>query len=156
MLRGKQQLKAKAEEQANNRTVANPEDENRNRNRTSIWNLLDSIEVKVVAELAYIYWSQACVKFFIDTTNTTPFPRLRVKEGGCVGRRGCIKGKKLDVCVHGVERVLKGSGMFGTEAWMTWLKRERVRWHPDKFVGRGEVQDMAAEMFQLVQAVVRC
>lgn len=62
-------------------------------------------------------------------------------------KRGCIKGKNLGVCVHDIGKVLKGSGMFDTEGWMAWLKRERLRWHPDKFVGRGEVQEMAAEIF---------
>lgn len=34
-----------------------------------------------------------------------------------------------------------------------WLRKERLRWHPDKFSGRPEVRDEAQELFQLIERV---
>jgi hypothetical protein len=43
-----------------------------------------------------------------------------------------------------------GSGYYSKD----WLKKERLKWHPDKFHGMGEIQDMAAEMFVLNQRLI--
>jgi hypothetical protein len=34
------------------------------------------------------------------------------------------------------------------------LKKERLRWHPDKFSGAGQNQAKAQEMFQLIQRLI--
>ena len=47
-----------------------------------------------------------------------------------------MKVDKITACHHDLEKMLKGSGGYNVE----WLKKERMRWHPDKFPGQGEVQ----------------
>jgi hypothetical protein len=43
-----------------------------------------------------------------------------------------------------------GSGCYSRD----WLKKERLKWHPDKFHGMEETQDMAAEMFLLIHRLI--
>jgi hypothetical protein len=43
-----------------------------------------------------------------------------------------------------------GSGVYDDK----WLKKERLRWHPDKFPGREEVNAMAQEIFQMLQKLI--
>lgn len=61
-----------------------------------------------------------------------------------------MKGDKLGFCQHQLRELFMGSGEYE----MVWLKRERLRWHPDKFPGGGEVQALAQEMFQVIQALI--
>jgi len=37
---------------------------------------------------------------------------------------------------------------------VAWLKRERLRWHPDRFSNRVESRLLAQEMFQLIQRLI--
>jgi hypothetical protein len=43
-----------------------------------------------------------------------------------------------------------GSGVYD----IAWLKKERVRWHPDKFPGQEAVGALAQEMFQMLQMLI--
>lgn len=92
----------------------------------------------------YHRWAKACETFFED--KEAPFPRPH--RYGCKQKR-CIRGDKLNICHHDVEKTLRGSGMYSEK----WLRKERLRWHPDKFSGRPEVRDEAQELFQLIERV---
>lgn len=61
-----------------------------------------------------------------------------------------MKGERLDFCHHQLKKFLMGSGVYDT----AWLKKERVRWHPDKFPGQEAVGALAQEMFQMLQMLV--
>lgn len=61
-----------------------------------------------------------------------------------------MMGEKLGICNHQLSKLLMGSGEYE----LGWLKKERLRWHPDKFPGRGPVQGLAKEMFQLPQKLI--
>lgn len=64
-----------------------------------------------------------------------------------VGARdaGCVCAERLRVCQHDVAWLLEGVD----------LKKERLKWHPDKYPGRKETMVLLAqEMFQLVQKLV--
>ncbi|KAF7879573.1 hypothetical protein EAF04_000768 [Stromatinia cepivora] len=79
--------------------------------------------------------------------NTKEFPRLR--RHGCA-RRNCVKGELLGVCHHDVEATLRGSGIFDEKM----IKKERLRWHPDRWTGKGELQEKCNELFQLIQRII--
>lgn len=57
---------------------------------------------------------------------------------------------KLKLCHHELERTLRGSGSY-SEAW---LKKERLRWHPDKFATKGNGPELGGEMFKLIQKLL--
>ncbi|KAF7915958.1 hypothetical protein EAE99_009962 [Botrytis elliptica] len=81
------------------------------------------------------------------TDNTREFPRL--EKYGCA-RNNCIRGEILGVCHHEVEMTLRGSGVFDEKM----MKRERLRWHPDRWTGKGDLQIKANELFQLIQRII--
>lgn len=90
-------------------------------------------------------FSRSAEAFIQD--NTKPFPTLG--KHGC-GRQNCVKGDKLGVCHHEVEMTLRGSGCVNEKM----LKKERLRWHPDRWTGKAELQVKCNELFQLVQRIV--
>lgn len=62
----------------------------------------------------------------------------------------------LRACKHDVEKLLRGSESYGYE----WLKKERVRWHPDRFgrlceeAWREEGKRLSEEMFKVVDILL--
>lgn len=94
---------------------------------------------------AYDRFSASAAAFLAD--HTKEFPHL--KSHGCE-RKNCVKGTLLQVCHHEVEVTLRGSGCLDEKM----IKRERLRWHPDRWVGKGEVQVKCNELFQLIQRIV--
>ena len=56
------------------------------------------------------------------------------------------------VCHHEVERTLMD--VAGNKYSVTWLKKERLRWHPDRFSNRIESRFLAQEIFQLIQSLI--
>jgi len=94
-----------------------------------------------------VSWKQACDDFFSDLE--APFPRP--PQFDCK-RNGCIRGDKLMVCHHEVERTLMD--VAGNKYSVTWLKKERLRWHPDRFSNRIESRFLAQEIFQLIQSLI--
>jgi hypothetical protein len=85
----------------------------------------------------------SCKTFFDDTKNAD-FPMPPRRDIPCP-RKGCVRGNYLNVCHHDVARLFKGQD----------LLRERLRWHPDRFASGTNTQDLAKEMFQLLQVVIR-
>ncbi|KAI9055240.1 hypothetical protein LZ554_000204 [Drepanopeziza brunnea f. sp. 'monogermtubi'] len=125
----------------------------------SIWETADAIISSTSAMKDYTAWSKACTAFFADQTARVPFPSPRqFVTGACKRARGCVKGVRLGVCHHEIETLFRGSSLWSAK----WLRKERSRWHPrwhpDRFSGDGEghieVQELAAEMFWLVQRLV--
>jgi len=95
-------------------------------------------------------WQVAAKEFSDDETGKVPFPIPKLGTQACK-RDGCVMGEKLGVCHHDVERVLmEGNGVYD----VVYLKKERLKWHPDRFPGRGDVQIMAQEMFQIIQRLI--
>jgi hypothetical protein len=92
-------------------------------------------------------WHKDAQKFLDDETGTVPFPKPFTR--GCTRTDPCVRGEMLGVCHHDVEHVLRNAREYGD----VYLK-ERLRWHPDKFSGRGDVQIMAQEMFQMIQRLI--
>ena len=115
------------------------------------------------ASAEYKAWHRECKAFFAQDksaelsmmTQGLPFPKIRGRLCG-VSSRDCVRGEKLGICQHDVLRVLKGAGVdIDGEEWLERLKRERLRWHPDKFSSkmgkRWEAE--AKEIFQMIQAL---
>jgi len=94
-----------------------------------------------------------CTEFFADKTGEKGIEFPWPKKYGC-SKKGCVVGERLGVCHHEVERMLMGMGNEGGEYGEEWLKKERLRWHPDRFTGRGETQELCKEMFQILQRLI--
>ena len=105
----------------------------------------EQIASTLKAQLHFQTWSQACHNFFANSSQ--PFPQTPTY--GCKENR-CIKGELVSACHHDMERTMIGSGCYSKD----WLKKERLKWHPDKFHGMGGIQEMAAEMFVLIQRLI--
>ncbi|KAE8444366.1 hypothetical protein EG329_000566 [Mollisiaceae sp. DMI_Dod_QoI] len=121
-------------------------------------------KVTSAASDEYVKWNEACVAFFssakiielFDEDEDLSFPKIE-SEGCSLWLRDCVKGEKLGICQHDVLRVLKGSGVqVEGDQWIERLKRERLRWHPDKFSGKvgKQWEDESKEMFQMVQVLL--
>ncbi len=96
----------------------------------------------------------------ISTTSTTTnlkFPKIA--RGFCkLEAHECIKGELLNCCQHDEQRCLRGSGVNTEgEPWLEKLKKERIRWHPDKFTHKmgKKFEREAQEFFQILQALVK-
>jgi len=112
----------------------------------------------------YEVWKKACDEAFAAEGTLTTFPELPMGvktciERSCVRRKGTKDGTSagnVDVCIHDVEKLLRGSGCYGVK----WLKAERVKWHPDQFARRcadgfkDEGVAKATEMFALLGGLV--
>ncbi|TGO35438.1 hypothetical protein BHYA_0158g00200 [Botrytis hyacinthi] len=94
---------------------------------------------------AFDDFSASAAAFIKD--NAQGFPHL--KKHGCA-RNNCVRGEILGVCHHEVEMTLRGSGVFDEKV----MKKERLRWHPDRWTGKGDLQIKANEFFQLIQRII--
>jgi hypothetical protein len=104
---------------------------------------------RMSAQKRYEQWASACADFFVDphaSARKFPIP----KSLKFCTKSVCIKGEKLGICHHQLKELLRGSGLYDAG----WLKKERLRWHPDKFPGREEVKGLAQEMFQMFQRLI--
>ncbi|KAE9379540.1 hypothetical protein N431DRAFT_553721 [Stipitochalara longipes BDJ] len=97
----------------------------------------------------YDAWSSFCTAFFANPNASADYFPIPRDFKPCHAK-GCIRGDKLGFCHHQLKALLMGSG----ELKLVWLKRERLRWHPDKFPGREEVSTLAQEMFQMLQRLI--
>jgi len=119
---------------------------------------------KAEPSAAYEVWKKASDEAFAAEGTLTTFPKLprgvkTCRERSCALRKGTKDGTSagnLDVCIHDVEKLLRGSGCYSVK----WLKAERVKWHPDQFARRcadgfKEVGvTKATEMFALLGGLV--
>lgn len=110
-----------------------------------------ALQTALVPKKRYDQWSSACDAFIATPLSSVdnflkPQGLEKCKEKGT----GCVEGERLDFCHHQLKSFLMGSGMYDT----AWLKKERVRWHPDKFPGREEVGALAQELFQMLQMLI--
>jgi hypothetical protein len=135
-------------------------------------------KVKRFASQEYRDWVKACMVFFgqqktcdgekttadagMSTTSTTTTNDLRfpkITRGFCkLEAHECVKGERIDCCQHDVQRCLRGSTVNTEgEAWLDKLKKERIRWHPDKFAHKmgKKFEKEAQEFFQILQALVK-
>ncbi|KAG4427931.1 hypothetical protein IFR05_016587 [Cadophora sp. M221] len=126
---------------------------------TEIWETIESLLAASSTSPPYADWSRACDKFFSDKSGTTSFPNPApfLPKGAKCREKTCVRGEELGVCHHELRSLFKGNERFA----LSWLKRERLRWHPDRFagrIGRGEdkreARELAKEMFRLVQRLV--
>lgn len=106
-------------------------------------------------ERAKFWTKQDCHKtaqeFLHDETGSLPFPKFFTL--GCMrGSRAdpCLRGEMLNICQHDVEGVLKQVDGYGDAN----LKRERLKWHPDRSPGSAAVQVLTQERFQLIQRLI--
>jgi hypothetical protein len=99
----------------------------------------------------YDQWSSACDTFIAAPPSSTDnFPRPHGLENCKEKGARCVKGERPDFCHHQPKVFLMGSCVYDT----AWLKKERARWHPDKFPGREAVGALAQEMFQMFQMLI--
>jgi hypothetical protein len=133
-------------------------------------------KVKRFASQEYRDWVKTCMAFFgqqktgegekttadagmstTSTTNDLRFPKIT--RGFCkLEAHECVKGERIDCCQHDVQRCLRGSAVNTEgEAWLDKLKKERIRWHPDKFAHKmgKQFEKEAQEFFQILQALVK-
>ncbi|KAE9370047.1 hypothetical protein N431DRAFT_484380 [Stipitochalara longipes BDJ] len=147
---------------------AEQQEEQRKRDEEAkAWKMLNSElgqGVTNAASFEYKSWHKECKAFFAQDKRArakvmmddgVPFPKIQA--GFCtVVSRDCVRGEKLRICQHDVLRVLKGSGVqVDGEEWLERLKRERLRWHPDKFSNKmgKKWEAEAKELFQMIQAL---
>ncbi|KAL2074217.1 hypothetical protein VTL71DRAFT_7995 [Oculimacula yallundae] len=128
---------------------------------TDIWNTIELLLAASSTSPPYVAWSQVCDKFFSGTDKSGavsfPNPGPFVPAISKCKEIRCTREELLGVCRHELRSLFKGNVSFG----LAWLRRERLRWHPDRFaarIGRGEdkreAREMAGEMFGLVQRLV--
>lgn len=103
----------------------------------------------------YLAWKMMCDTFFNsyrdESIRTTRFPI--VNNGICpdLSYSKCLQADNLRCCVHDLERILQGGGRCNSGI----LKKERLRWHPDRFSIAAEKDQLKAkEMFQMLQALM--
>jgi hypothetical protein len=89
-------------------------------------------------------WHLSSTIFFSNQIAPFPYPPGK----GChISRRDCVRSSHLGVCHHDIEMLFLGSKVEE-------LKRERLRWHPERFHARGEAQVLAQEKFALIQRLI--
>jgi len=88
---------------------------------------------------------------FLKDHINNPFPGRRELGLRACKNKNCFSTESLRCCHHDLARVLRSSGEYSRK----WLMKERTFWHPDKFVGRGEGQDMAQDMFKMIQHLIK-
>jgi hypothetical protein len=99
----------------------------------------------------YDQWSSACDSFFAAPLSSVDhFPRPQGLEKCKEKGARCVMGERLDFCHHQLKEFLMRSGVYD----IVWLKKERVRWHPDKFPGQEAVGALAQELFQMLQMLI--
>jgi hypothetical protein len=76
-----------------------------------------------------------------------PFPRFRLRP--CTKPK-CIQSEFNNGCHHCLGEILQLSGQYSRN----FLLKERVRWHPDKFSGKGDGPLKATEMFKMIQRLI--
>jgi hypothetical protein len=83
--------------------------------------------------LQYVVWSTGYESDIANNTNMlTTFPHLPMKVCKCTDASCKIRKEEegsLRACQHDVELLLRASGMYS----LTWLRKERLTWHPDRF-----------------------
>jgi hypothetical protein len=105
----------------------------------------ETLAIQAVARLRANYFS-ACDSFFVDTKRM-PFPMPPSPFNNAFGLPcpNCfIQGTRLKVCHHDIKILFQGRDLW----------KERLRWHPDRFVRQEDNQELAKEMFQLLQWVI--
>ncbi|PMD20418.1 hypothetical protein NA56DRAFT_180848 [Hyaloscypha hepaticicola] len=110
-----------------------------------------ALEAALDPKQRYDQWSSACDAFIaapLSSVDNFPRPQglKKCKEKGAK----CVKGERLGFCNHQLKEFLMGSGVYDTAR----LKKEKVRWHPDKFPGRDAVGALAQELFQMLQMLI--
>jgi hypothetical protein len=97
----------------------------------------------------YEQWAEDCAAFFANPeAGVEQFPTP--KGFRTCWAKVCVKSENLGFCHHQLRELLKESDEYE----VAWLKKERLRWQPDKFLGREEVQALAQEMFQVMQRLI--
>ncbi|CZR67297.1 uncharacterized protein PAC_17196 [Phialocephala subalpina] len=107
-------------------------------------------------EAEYIQFKTESDDFFAPDADTKSVPFPTVRSNRCT-EKDCLRFKKLGICQHDIERVLKGCrGLEWKDEtkWIAFLKKEGRKWHTDKFVNRKEWEEKAKEMFQAIGALV--
>jgi ABC-type multidrug transport system fused ATPase/permease subunit len=81
-------------------------------------------------------WQADSKEFFRNLETEPCFPEPGIgKCGECRDREGSEQGNKgLRICIHSLEKLLRVPGGY----WEL-LKKERIRWHPDRFARTSEV-----------------
>jgi hypothetical protein len=116
------------------------------------------------AHLRYDSWRAQSSKVLehrnkIESVADFPQPPLPndelCEEDACKRTQGA---RKLRACKHTIERVFRDAEMGRKYKYTDIIAFERVRWHPDRFSQckaeiRKEIQDMAAELFTIIDGL---
>lgn len=107
---------------------------------------------------AYRMWKKTCDRYFALKKRTTfaetPEPVEVCKDRGCASRRQELD--SIGTCKHDVESILRGSGQYN----IAFLRKERLRWHPDKFArscdpsARQELAAKATQMYAIMEELI--
>lgn len=109
--------------------------------------------------LQYWLWQTGWEDDMVRKKVLTTFPHLPI--GVCVCKEvSCTSEKEepgsLRACRHDVERFFRASGMYD----YTWLKKQRLAWHPDRFGQRcdpdfrRELRRKAEKMYQIFEILM--
>ena len=108
--------------------------------------------------LQYVLWSSKCEAVFRSSVPIVDFPYLPPSVCIC-DIEGCKNRKSesgLFACRHDVERLLRASGLYSK----TWLRNERVAWHPDRFgrkcshAHKGSLQKVTTELYAIFEELI--
>ena len=105
----------------------------------------------VLDRMAYEKWDSRCSELLMQPNRMTSFPYPPVWP--CTD--GCRENELLKACRHSVKRLYVASGK---EINALLFKKEKLRWHPDKFAAcpslvRERFQATGAELFKIIQAL---
>jgi hypothetical protein len=62
----------------------------------------------------------------------------------------CMTSEFGNGCHHFLRAILKESGQYSVD----FLRKERLKWHPDKFSGKGDGPVRATEIFEMIQRLI--
>lgn len=95
---------------------------------------IDKLKLERAAQdtkITFLHWRRDCDEYF-TTKDRTAFITIPKARSGCVDR-GCMVRKDdrdgVRACRHDIKILLQGSGQYS----VAYLRKERLRWHPDKF-----------------------
>lgn len=121
---------------------------------------VEEAQVAQQARYAYTQWAAQCDIYFTSTALRTSFKHppqsmCKCREVACLTYKEAEN--SLGACKHDMEALFRGSDCYS----LAWLRKERLRWHPDKFVTRcdsiykQELLKKATQMYAIYEELIQ-
>lgn len=120
---------------------------------------LDEARKAQQAKATYQTWSKQCELYFASTEPRTVFKHppqsiCQCREVVCISYKQAEG--SIGACRHDMEALLRASGQYT----LTWLKKDRLKWHPDQFgkkcdsIFRTELSQKSTQMYSLYEELI--